>query len=261
MRGDLLLPSNAQDGARMSSGQHGPGTNGKTATRKPGCVAVARKRAHRYARRHHGSRLLWPLIAAYIFVTLLIERWPGRTELRRDWRSSRDDHDANTNAVLRAQGTEGQGETSTVPSENGGAVDGDPQPRYRPPPTFFEKNVTQIVAFLIRNRGRLDTDTVRMKWSILDEASLPLAVYLRDIEASGAWHKLDAETRAVPEEHCVLPTLGMPRSLRHRKLLVLLPEWIARGQLLMASVSSDGMVVDPSPDLVPDNPETTSWKP
>lgn len=260
MHSDRLLPGNAQNRPRVFRGQDGPSTKRMIAARTPGCAAVTRSRADRFARRHRVPRVLWPLIAAFIFVTLLIQRLPDPADLWRGWRHSSND-DNSSSAVCQALETGGAFEAPIVPGEAGGKVVGDPEPRYRPPPSFLAKEVVHIIAFLIRNRGRIDTEPVRMKWDMLDRTSLPLAVYLRDVEARGKWKELDAETLAVPTELCPRPTGERPRSLRHRKLLVLLPEWIARGEALISSVSSDGMVIDLTPDPVPDNPETSSWKP
>ena len=219
-----------------------------------GCGAVARNRAQRYVRRHRIVRLLWPLFAAVIFVTLLLERRPVPPDLWNRRRLAGDDSNALTTTAPQERGTANKGKASIVSGDGDGALEGDPEIRHRPP-SFFTQDIVHIVAFLVRNRGRIDTFPVRMKWDLVDRASLPLALYLRDIEARGTWNELEKEIQAVPAELCVRPKEGMPRSLRLRKLLTLLPEWAARGEVLLSSVESDGTEDDPTPGLVPDASE------
>jgi hypothetical protein len=130
--------------------------------------------------------------------------------------------------------------------------DGAPQPRYRPPEDFLAKDVAQVIAFLIRNRGRIDTQAVRAKWDMLDRFSLPLAVHLREIEATGAWDGLEKEIRTARPPALAAPY--MPHSVRHRKILALLSEWEKHGEdILSGSEENDPA---PAPDPTPDDPET-----
>lgn len=103
----------------------------------------------------------------------------------------------------------------------------------RPPGQFLAKDATQIVAFLIRNRGRFDNEAIRAKWSILDRISLPLAIYLREIEANSAWDDLEKELSDSRYEVPVSKKPGEPQSPRHRKILRLLSEWSQRSEELL----------------------------
>lgn len=264
MRSDRL-PSGARGkGMRAFLGTGGIGAD-KPSERPPtGCAAVARSRAERYARKRRVPYVLWPLLVAVILIGLIFERRPRPTIPWGGWRHIGGD-DTRASAARDAKDAGQADDIFANLGDIGGAVDGDPRPGYRPPSSFLARDVAQVVAFLIRNRGKLDNDVVRMKWDILDAASLPLAIYLRDIEASGSWNELDAETLAVPPDLCTLPSEGTPRSLRHRKLLFLLPEWIARGEALLSGAGSDGSDDDPrldDPDPNgPDGPDGDDDKP
>jgi hypothetical protein len=127
-----------------------------------------------------------------------------------------------------------------------------PQPRYRPPEDFLAKDATQVVAFLVRNRGHVDNDVTAAKWGLLDGYSLPLAIYLREIEATGAWEDLEKEIRTAPSLAPAVP--NMPRSVRHRKILARLPEWEKRGEGILKGPEEHDPA--PAPDITPDTPDT-----
>ncbi|CAM5368088.1 hypothetical protein ATER59S_01525 [Aquamicrobium terrae] len=150
------------------------------------------------------------------------------------------------------------------PDDAGGTAGGIPEPRHRPPADFLatDKEIAQIIAFLIRNRGRIDNDAVRAKWDTLDRASLPLAVYLREIEAMAAWGDLEEEIATVPPGMLASSRSGLPMSIRHRKIIRLLPEWTRRGEdLLTGGVAADASPHDaPTPDG-DDGPDTRPRKP
>lgn len=55
---------------------------------------------------------------------------------------------------------------------------------HAPPANVQAKHSAQMIAFLIRNRGRLDNDVVLKKWKHLDRTSMRLAIYPRDSEAN-----------------------------------------------------------------------------
>jgi hypothetical protein len=152
---------------------------------------------------------------------------------------------------------------ASMPDE-GRDTDRLPEPRHKPPADFLakDKEVAQIVAFIIRNRGRIDNDAVRAKWKILDRASLPLAVHLRDVEADAAWDDLEEEIAAAPAGAPAASRSGLPKSIRHRKILRLMPEWTQHGEDLMSGVRA----ADDSPNDVPtpdgdDGPDTKPRKP
>lgn len=219
---------------------------------QPGCGDVARKRAARYARKRRIPRLLWPLVAAFFLIGLIVERRPIRVF------SGTEGKPVSEGVVMRSTSMPERAEwgNDRPPDPGtGSAVNGDPKPRYLPPSDFLatDKEIAQIVAFLIRNRGKLDTDPVRMKWEILDRVSLPLAIFLREVEATAAWDELDGEIKAAPPLNADAPSMAMLRSLWHRKIFGLLPEWSARGEELV----SNAMTVEPSEEPAPGGTDKT----
>lgn len=209
----------------------------KTASRgRLRCDEVARNRAARYARKRSIPKLLWPLIAAMILVGLLLERRPLPVL---PWARGRPlmDDEGNTPVPRRDErpGVDGLPD----PGDMRGMIDGELEPRYRPPIGFLYKDAAQVVAFLIRNRGQLDNEAVRAKWSILDRISLALAVYLREVEANAAWDDLEKEISDAAPAAPFEPSAGIPGSVRHRKILRLLPEWSRRGEEIMPPESPD----------------------
>jgi hypothetical protein len=220
--------------------------------RRPGCRDVARNRTARYVRRRRIPRLLWPLIATFVLIGLIFERRPF--------------------SALSTQGTAApdsgrmppEDRDIAGPHDTGSAAGGVPEPRYRPPADFLatDKEVAQIVAFIIRNRGRIDNDAVRKKWEILDRASLPLAVHLREVEANAAWDDLEQEISSTPPGIAASTRSGLPKSIRHRKLLQLMPEWTRRGEDLMTGESAADVSPDDPPTLDGDDgPNTRPRKP
>lgn len=100
-----------------------------------------------------------------------------------------------------------------------------------------------------------------MKWKILDRVSLPLAVYLREVEASGAWDDLERDIKAGPIYLSGLSVTRMPRSSWHRKVFTLLPEWSQRGKDLLSPEPADVVGAAPTPDGNGDDPDTKPPKP
>jgi hypothetical protein len=141
-----------------------------------------------------------------------------------------------------------------------GAVDGDPKPQYRPSPDFLAKDVAQIIAFLIRNKGRLDNPVVRAKWDHLDRASLPLSIHLREVEANAAWDALEKEIAVTPADLATMPKPDMPKSFRHRRILQLVPDWERRGEKFLSGDPVDDPASEPfSP--IDDDPDVKPRKP
>lgn len=203
------------------------------------CHDVARNRAQRYARRHRIARLLRPLVAVAFLMALLLERrpdqlfaWPG---LKR--KLGHDNGSAGSPAV--SEETNDTEAASSAVEETGGSGRDTLQLRLRPPSEFLAKDLAQIVAFLIRNRGRVDNDVVRMKWGILDRVALPLAVYLRDVEAKESWNELSAELPKAQLETRDRPAGAQEPSLLQRRLLGMIPEWSTRGDRLMRILESE----------------------
>lgn len=230
--------------------------------KRPGCRDVARSRAGRYARRRRILRLLLPLIAAFILIGLAFER-----HLLPAFSSTEGKAAPDGGRVPLASMPEPDGEQNIDrlpnPDDADSTAGGIPETRHRPPTDFLatDKDVAQIVAFLVRNRDRLDNEAVRAKWTILDRASLPLAILLREIEATAAWDDLEKEIAAAPPGTPAASRSGLPKSIRHRKLLRLMPEWARRGEDLLAG----GSAADASSDDAPtpdgdDGPDTRPRK-
>lgn len=242
------------------------GTSVDVTVKRPqlSCVDVARSRAARYTRQHRIARMLWPLIGAIIFVTLIFDR-NLRPIFKRNVFRVFCRHSLTPSVPPPLAGKDIRARTSIDNDADDDSANGEePKAQYRPPASFLVPDVVDVTMSLIRNKGRIDTEPVRMRWRILDQMALPLAVYLRDIEERNAWRQLDAETLAVPEMSCARPMHGRSSSLRYRKVLTLLPVWTARGEALMSSVDLihpfAGAICELDPECS-DNPDTSNWKP
>jgi hypothetical protein len=124
-------------------------------------------------------------------------------------------------------------EAGIEPHDTGADLRGSLRADLRPPTELLSSGTAQLVAFLIRNRGRIDNQVVRERWNQLDRVSLPLAIHLRQIEADGAWDVLEREIATAPPVK--LHVKGKAGSLRHLRILGLLPDWVHRGEELLAS--------------------------
>ncbi len=248
MRNVSRLPEGFHDHAERLS--NAPGQ--RVEARRLRCADVARNRARRYANRHRKVRWLLPLFTGIILVGLIFERRPSPVFA---WSGKRPGKDGDTmrRPPMPEPETGPDIDPWPDPDDAGDTAGGEPEPRYLPPADFLatKKQVAQIVAFLIRNRGKLDTDPARMKWAILDRASLPLAVFLREVEATAAWDDLEDEISNASPGTPVYSISDMPRSPRHRKILRLLSDWEQRGEdLLSGTVTSD---VTPDSKPTPDD--------
>jgi hypothetical protein len=74
---------------------------------------------------------------------------------------------------------------------------------------------------------------------LLDEYSLPLAIYLREVEATGAWDDLEKEIRTARLQPGTPARSDMPKSIRHQKILTLLPDWSCRGEDILSGSEAD----------------------
>lgn len=232
----------------------------KQSGRRRGCGDVAWNRAVRYARRRRIRRALWPLIAAAFLIGLVFERQPFPALARQ--RKAAPDGGRMLLALMPGEDLD----IDRVPDPDGagGTAGGIREPRYRPPADFLakDKEVAQIVTFLIRNRSRLDNDAVRAKWELLDRAALPLAIYLREIEAASAWDDLEKEVSATPPGMPTVSRSDLPKSIRHRKLLRLMPDWVRRGEDLLTGGGAVGASPNDAPTLEGDDgPDTRPRKP
>lgn len=231
--------------------------------RRLDCRDVARNRAARYARRRRIPRPLWPLVAAFVLIGLIFERRPVPTFFAPIRKAAPDGGGMSLASIPESDGQQDI-DRLPDPDDAGGAVGDIPERRHRPPADFLatDKEVAQVVAFLIRNRGRIDNDAVRAKWKILDRASLPLAVHLREIEANAAWDDLGEEIAAAPPGMPAISRTGLVKSVRHRKLLRLMPEWTQRGEELMMGETATDDLPDDAPALDGDDgPDTRPRKP
>lgn len=195
------------------------------------CSTAASKRARRYVAKHRLSRSLWPILAVFYLVTIIFGR-PSRA--------------ANARAIVlkRLTGKEARAlrngpdeEDSILPFETGATLDGEAASQYRPPVNFQAKQAAQVVALLVRNRGRMDTAAVHEKWKHLDQYSLPLALYLRDVDSKCEWSALEEE---IASSLCTMKLRpNTPTSIRHRKILELIPEWARRGEELLVLIDAN----------------------
>ncbi|MGB3899767.1 MAG: hypothetical protein WA973_14580 [Mesorhizobium sp.] len=261
MRDDQLQPY----GRRCDTARH-PATSasepGSRQVRRPRCADVACNRAQRYASRRRIAIWLWPLLAMLMFVGLIVERRPFPAFFRREGKRV-SDRDVTGRATLPDWREDQDIDRVLTRYKSGSAINGGPSPQYRPPADFLatRKEVMQIVSFLIRNRGKLDTDPVRMKWRILDRASLPLAIFLREIESNGAWDDLETEIADAPFEVPTAPGMGPPKSIRHRKILRLMPEWVQRGEDILSPEPAGDDNPAATPDIDKDDPDKKPPKP
>ncbi|KQZ93821.1 hypothetical protein ASD64_02580 [Mesorhizobium sp. Root157] len=233
----------------------------REAGRRKGCGDVAWNRAARYARHRRIRRSLWPLIAATFLIILIFERRPFPAF---SWTEGEVAPDGGGMPLASMPDEDVEIDRLPDPEDAGDTAGGIREPSYQPPAEFLAtgKEAAQIVAFLIRNRGRLDNEAVRAKWAILDRFSLPLAIFLREIEATAGWDDLEKEISAAPFGTPDVSGMDIPSSMRHRKILRLAPEWAKRGEDLMTG----GRAADPSPGNVPipdadDSPDTRPRKP
>lgn len=179
-------------------------------TKRRGCGEVARRRAARYATRRRIPKALWPLIAAAILVWLIFDRRPPSPFV---WAGGIPDTDGDAiRSAAMAEPDDGRAfiDRAADPSDTGSANNGIPQPKHLPPYGFLAEDVAQVVAFLLRNRGRLDNEAIRAKWAIVDRISLPLPPQRR------GW--LLAAALRVFSTPPAIPAKGLPQGLRRGPL-------------------------------------------
>lgn len=241
------------DGARQIPSVAYRATGKPDSGRRRGCGDVARKRAARYGRQRRIPKPLWPLIAAVILFALVFERRPFPASSSTEGRATANDGRASLRLM---SGEDLNIDRFPRPDDAGSAAGGVREPHHRPPSDFLARDAAQVIAFLIRNRGKLDTEAVRKKWQHLDEFCLPLAVYLRDIEASGDWSVLEHEVAAFPIPLRPKPLRRDAPSVRHSRIRGLIPEWVRRGEVLLAPLNTDLPAPDASSDHQPDDDDT-----
>lgn len=240
------------ESARTSVDLHRP-LDSDLAVRKTqlGCGSVARNRARRYLAKRGLPKGLWPIITAAILIAIVFDR-QVQPRMPRSFVLS-DQKGKKGCPIDEAQKA---ADPFPAPAETGAALHGEADLRCKPPVDFQSKHAAQMVAFLTRNRGRLDNEVVREKWRHLDQMSLPLAVYLREIEASNTWSGLDREISEATLTPSVRPPKGLLRSVQHQKIVLLLPEWQRRGEALLSTIGGSGDDDDdPKPNVVHDGPD------
>jgi hypothetical protein len=150
----------------------------------------------------------------------------------------------------------------TLPAETGAALHGQVVLRHTPPADFPLQQATQVLAFLIRNRGKLDNEVVQQKWRHLDRISLPLAVYLRDVEARDEWSVIEKEVSSTPlSPEQASGHRGIRCTSRHRKLMDAAQEWQRRGQELLTLIESEEVATAEGDEVVPSEENGSRPKP
>lgn len=202
---------------------------------KPDCWAVAKRRARRRVARRRLPNVLWPLISGAMLIAIAIDRKIPRFPRPLVRRRKSGENDPRVDRLrVEPRGTQG-----TLRAQRGANC----------PPEAAA--VAQVVAFLVRNRGRLDNAVVREKWDRLDRLSLPLAVYLRDIEAREEWSALDAEISRFPLiPRSLTDDLETLISVRHSKICGLVQEWQGRGVEMLNLYAAPHEAIDTKhPDM------------
>lgn len=218
----------------------------QTAPKSPAlpCTMVALRRARRTASKRHLPKSLTPIITALIFLGLMFNRLkPLGGWLLGNQLTSIDEGGAIIPTPSRS--LKGVISTAALSSEPGnGDVRRDKA--YHVHVNFGEKHLSQVIAFLMRNKGKNTSAAVEEKWKYLDRHALHLAVYLRSIEANANWALLEQEVRGFS---------GIASTRRNRKssgrdgsILPLVPEWSRRGQNLLAGITEpDGEITYSNP--------------
>jgi hypothetical protein len=222
--------------------------------KKLGCSDVARSRARRYARQHPAARPFLPLFTIVTFVALIFQRvlFASLGSKVQDFAGSDANPAKEANALLLP--TEKPDTLAASPCQ------GEPSPQYKPSSRSGSQHVAELIAFLIRNRGRIDTRVVQQKWDGLDQLSLPLALFLREIEATAGWDDLEREIAATRCDGPGASNIEQLKSHRHRKILQLLPDWKQRGEELLATDTPE-TESEPSPTTDVDGPDPKRPKP
>jgi len=214
-----------------------------------GCGTVSRKRARRYVADRRLPKALWPILAAVFLIAIMLDRQIEPAFVRVLSR--------NRQVGRKSRAAEDGQAVRPLPSETGAALNGEAALRYRPPADFQARDAAQMIAFLIRNRGKVDNDVVREKWKHIDRTSMPLAVFLRDVEAKDEWAALEHEIAMCPfPPKSATGCPNAPSSVRHRRILELMPGWLQRGEDLLTSAETDGPDLEEL-DRRPDDDDTT----
>lgn len=135
-----------------------------------------------------------------------------------------------------------------------GMVHGQTRRDYLPPLSIGDLELARALDFLIRNRGSQGPVADR-RWQVVERVSLPLAVYLREIDDRSRWSDLRNEVRRT-QAPCVRTPDPSERDLNREylvKVATLADTWVDRGRSLLAELEtakkdsgSPKLVLDPS---------------
>jgi hypothetical protein len=140
--------------------------------------------------------------------------------------------------------------------ETAGIIHGQTPGDYLPPLSIGDLELARALDFLIRNRGSQGPVADR-RWQVVERVSLPLAVYLREIDDRSRWGDLRNEIRRT-QASCVRTPDPSERDLNREylvKVAALAGTWVDRGWSLLAELEatkkdpgSPKVVLDPSED-------------
>ncbi len=137
-----------------------------------------------------------------------------------------------------------------------GVIHGQTPQDYLPPLSIGDLELARALDFLIRNRGSQGPVADR-RWQVVERGSLPLAVYLREVDDCSRWGDLRNEIRCA-QVSCVRTPDPSERDLKREylvKVATLANAWVDRGRSLLAESEtakkdsgSPTLVLDPSED-------------
>ncbi len=213
------------------------------------CIPVIMRRARRAKER--APRL--PCLPEVIFLTVLAGLLVRTAILALSTRPSPSwtvfEGDKRSPRPVGFNGSRGADETA-------GIIHGQTPRDYLPPLSIGNLELARTLDFLIRNRGSQGPMADR-RWKIVQRISLPLAVYLREIDDCSRWGELRNEIRRT-QVSCVRTPDPSERDLNREylvKVATLADTWVERGRSLLAELemaetdpSSPKLVLDPSGD-------------
>jgi len=121
--------------------------------------------------------------------------------------------------------------------ETAGIIHGQTPRGYLPPLSTRDLELARALDFLIRNGGSQGPVAAR-RWQVVERVSLPLAVYLREIDDRSRWGDLRNEIRRT-QVSCVRVPDPSERDLNREYLVrvaTLADAWVDRGRDLLAEL-------------------------
>lgn len=195
------------------------------------CGAVAANRARRVAAKEQAPKVLVPLIAIAVFVGLMVDRLQyiltGFSNRLRPLVNRQAERSV-PNSVCRAN----LHDFSIRRDDRDIRVVKSDAADHRQSP----EQIARLVAFMIRNKGRIDNAVIEKNWRDLDRHDMPFAVYLRHIEAENRWHDLEIDLKRLARKTGKSTKSG---SKRDRDITSLIPEWSRRGEELLAKLDEE----------------------